>query len=41
MISYLTKIFGLGRLDLAEDVVQDALCRALEVWSIHGFPENP
>jgi DNA-directed RNA polymerase specialized sigma24 family protein len=25
MVSYLAKIFGLGRLDLAEDVVQDTL----------------
>jgi len=41
MVSYLTRIFGLGRLDLAEDVVQDSLCRALETWSVHGLPENP
>src|SRR5919197_3706696 len=41
MVSYLTRIFGLGRLDLAEDVVQDTLCRALETWSIQGLPENP
>ncbi len=41
MVSYLTRIFGLGRLDLAEDVVQDTLCRALETWSIHGLPDNP
>ena len=41
MISYLTRIFGLGRLDLAEDVVQDTLCRALETWPLHGIPDNP
>jgi RNA polymerase sigma factor (sigma-70 family) len=41
MVSYLTKIFGLGRLDLAEDVVQDTLCRALETWPVHGLPDNP
>jgi len=41
MVSYLTRIFGLGRLDLAEDVVQDTLCRALEMWPVQGFPENP
>jgi RNA polymerase sigma factor (sigma-70 family) len=41
MVSYLTRIVGLGRLDLAEDVVQDTLCRALEIWSIHGLPDNP
>jgi RNA polymerase sigma-70 factor (ECF subfamily) len=41
MVSYLTRIFGLGHLNLAEDVVQDALCRALEVWPVHGLPDNP
>ena len=41
MVSYLTRVFGLGRLELAEDVVQDALCRALETWSLHGLPDNP
>jgi RNA polymerase sigma-70 factor (ECF subfamily) len=28
-------------LRLAEDVVQDAFCRALEVWKVRGVPENP
>lgn len=41
MVSYLTRVFGLGRLELAEDVVQDTLCRALEMWPLHGLPENP
>src|SRR5262245_5207936 len=41
MVSYLTKIFGFGHLDFAEDVVQDTLCRALEMWPVHGIPENP
>jgi RNA polymerase sigma-70 factor (ECF subfamily) len=41
MVSYLTRIVGLQRLDLAEDVVQDSLCRALETWSMHGLPDNP
>lgn len=31
----------MGRLDLAEDVVQETLCRALEIWPVHGVPENP
>jgi len=31
----------MGRLNLAEDVVQDTLCRALETWSINGLPDNP
>src|SRR5262249_8553388 len=41
MVSYLTRIFGLGRLELAEDVVQDTLCPALETWPIQGLPGNP
>jgi RNA polymerase sigma-70 factor (ECF subfamily) len=41
MVAYLSRIFGMGRLELAEDVVQDALCKALEAWSLHGLPENP
>jgi RNA polymerase sigma factor (sigma-70 family) len=41
MVPYLTRIFGLGQLNLAENVVQDTLCRALETWPIHGVPDNP
>jgi RNA polymerase sigma factor (sigma-70 family) len=41
MVSVLTRIFGIHNLALAEDVVQDAFCRALEVWSFRGVPENP
>jgi RNA polymerase sigma factor (sigma-70 family) len=41
MVAALTRIFGLHNLALAEDVVQDAFCRALEVWKLRGIPENP
>ena len=41
MISVLTRVFGYHNLALAEDVVQDAFCRALEVWKFNGVPENP
>lgn len=41
MVSYLTRIFGIGRLRMAEDVVQETLCRALETWPVYGVPENP
>jgi RNA polymerase sigma factor (sigma-70 family) len=41
MIATLTRIFGVHNLGLAEDVVQDAFCRALEVWKFRGVPENP
>jgi len=37
----LTRLFGVHNLALAEDVTQDALCRALEVWKFHGPPPNP
>jgi RNA polymerase sigma-70 factor (ECF subfamily) len=39
-VSALTRIFGVHNLALAEDVVQDAFCRALEVWRIRGVPDN-
>lgn len=41
MVSALTRIFGVHNLALVEDVVQDAFCRALEVWPRRGVPDNP
>lgn len=41
MVATLTRIFGVHNLVLAEDVVQDAFCRALEIWKFRGVPENP
>jgi len=41
MVAALTRIFGVHNLALAEDVVQDAFVRALEVWRMRGIPENP
>ena len=41
LVAALTRIFGVHNLALAEDVVQDAFCRALEVWKIRGIPDNP
>lgn len=41
MVSYLSKLFGLSHLNLAEDIVQDTLCQALQVWPVHGYPDNP
>jgi len=41
MVAALTRLFGLHNLGLAEDVVQDAFCRALEVWKLRGIPHNP
>jgi RNA polymerase sigma-70 factor (ECF subfamily) len=41
MVAALTRVFGLHNLELAEDVVQDALCRALDVWKFGSMPDNP
>jgi RNA polymerase sigma-70 factor (ECF subfamily) len=41
MVAALTRIFGFHNLALAEDVVQEAFCRATEVWAFRGVPENP
>jgi RNA polymerase sigma-70 factor (ECF subfamily) len=41
LVAALTRVFGVHRLALAEDVAQHAFCRALEVWKVRGIPENP
>src|SRR5207253_6402047 len=41
MIAALTRVLGVHNLALAEDVVQDAFCRALEVWKVRGVPDHP
>ncbi len=41
MVAVLIKIFGTENIELAEDVVQDALVRALETWKFKGIPDNP
>jgi predicted RNA polymerase sigma factor len=41
MVAALTRIFGVHNLALAEDVVQDAFCRAVELWKVHGIPAQP
>jgi RNA polymerase sigma-70 factor (ECF subfamily) len=41
MVSTLTRIFGLDNIDLAEDVVQDAMLKALQQWSYGTIPSNP
>ncbi len=33
--------FGVHRLQLAEDVVQEAMMRALQTWPYRGVPQNP
>jgi predicted RNA polymerase sigma factor len=41
LISVLTGIFGINRLQFAEDVVQESLVRALRTWPYVGIPKNP
>lgn len=41
MVATLTGIFGVEHLTLAEDVVQEALARALQTWPFYGVPQNP
>ena len=41
MVAILTGIFGVEHLTLAEDVVQEALARALQTWPFYGIPQNP
>jgi RNA polymerase sigma-70 factor (ECF subfamily) len=41
VVSTLTGIFGPRHLQLVEDVVQEALLKALQQWPYRGVPENP
>lgn len=41
MVSALTRYFGVQNLELVEDIVQEALLKALQGWPYHGIPENP
>ena len=41
LVAGLCAVLGPSRLDLAEDVVQEAMLRALRVWPAEGVPEAP
>jgi RNA polymerase sigma-70 factor (ECF subfamily) len=41
MISVLAAVFGLQNLSVAEDLVQEAFCKAIQVWPYSGVPDNP
>jgi RNA polymerase sigma factor (sigma-70 family) len=41
MVAVITGMFGVEHLGLAEDVVQEALARALRTWPYRGVPDNP
>lgn len=41
LVAMLVGQFGVQRWQLAEDVVQESLVRALQTWPYRGLPENP
>src|SRR4051812_15899247 len=41
MVAWLTRLLGPEHLELAEEVVQDALLKALQLWPHSGIPDNP
>jgi RNA polymerase sigma factor (sigma-70 family) len=41
MVAALVSFFGLTRLSLAEDIVQETFVAALESWRFKGLPESP
>lgn len=41
MVAALARTLGAARLDLAEDVAQQALLQALRVWPYRGVPDDP
>lgn len=41
MASILACTLGFDRLDLAEDIVHDAMVQALQSWPFQGIPDNP
>jgi RNA polymerase sigma factor (sigma-70 family) len=41
VVAALTRLLGVGNLQLAEDVVQETLLKALRQWPHRGVPDNP
>jgi RNA polymerase sigma-70 factor (ECF subfamily) len=41
MAAVLARMVGLQHLNIAEDIVQDTLLQALNVWKVKGIPDNP
>src|SRR5688572_1130795 len=40
LLAAVTRVFGVHNLALAEDVVQETLASAFEVWKLRGVPEH-
>jgi RNA polymerase sigma factor (sigma-70 family) len=41
MTAVLYRLLGVGNGQIAEDIVQDTLLKAMETWGFHGVPQNP
>jgi RNA polymerase sigma factor (sigma-70 family) len=41
LVSVLGRVFGARNLATCEDIAQETLCRALEVWKLEGIPTDP
>jgi RNA polymerase sigma factor (sigma-70 family) len=41
MAAAVARLVGVGNLDLVEDVVQDSLVQAMELWKFGALPDNP
>jgi RNA polymerase sigma factor (sigma-70 family) len=41
MAAVLTRMLGFDHYELAEDIVQDTLIKAMSVWALRGVPDNP
>ena len=41
MVSVLSRLLGMQELETAQDIVQDSLLQAMNVWPYKGIPENP
>ncbi len=41
LVSVLTRLLGIDRLESAQDIAQDTLLQALRTWSLNGTPHDP
>lgn len=41
IVSVLCKLFGIGYIEIAEDIVSDTFLLASETWGLKGLPQNP
>jgi len=41
MVAVLTRVFGFKDIEMAEDIVQETMYKALQEWPFHRVPDNP